>query len=87
MADWKVGSLANLFEVDSKIDRSLNLFAVDLRVNGLNGLEKIFCIIFHVLLTSKELDLFNRSVTKNKDAFIYIQFNGYRKSSLSLKFV
>ena len=84
MADWKVGSLANLFQVDSEIDRSLNLFSVELRVNGFNGLEKNFCKIFNVLITSKELDLFNRSVTKHKDAILYIYFNWYGKSSLSL---
>ena len=85
MADWKVGSLANLFDVVSESDRWLNLFAVELRVRDLvNGLEKIVSKIFHVLVTSKELDLLNRSVTKHKGAILHIQFNGDGKSSLSL---
>ena len=85
MADWKVGSFVNIFDVNSKSDRSLNLFTVELRVRDLvNGLKKIFSKIFHVLVTSKELNLFNRSVTKHKGAILYIQFNWYGKPYLSL---
>ena len=80
--DWKVGSLANLFDVDSKFDRSLN--PVELLVNGLNSLEKIFNKIFDVFVTSNELDLFNRAVRNHRDKILYLPLRRYGKASLSL---